>query len=90
MTALTNWVNAGGNLIAMAPDPQLAGLLGITPVGSTLSNAYLLVDTSTAPGNGIVGQTIQFHGAADLYTLTGAASVATLYSTANTSTVTRP
>ena len=86
VTALTNWVNAGGNLIAMAPDPQLASLLGISPVGSTLSNGYLLVDTSAAPGNGIVGQTIQFHGSADLYTLSGAAAVATLYSTATTST----
>ena len=86
VTALTDWVTAGGNLIAMAPDPQLAGLLGITPAGSTLSNGYLLVNTSAAPGNGIVGQTIQFHGAADLYTLSGAASVATLYSTANTAT----
>ena len=27
---LTNWVNAGGNLIAMRPDKQLAGLLGLT------------------------------------------------------------
>ncbi len=86
VAALTTWVNAGGNLIAMAPDPQLAGLLGITQVGSALSNGYLLVDTSAAPGNGIVGQTIQFHGAAELYNLNGAASVATLYSTANTAT----
>ena len=27
---LTSWVNAGGNLIAMRPDKQLAGLLGLT------------------------------------------------------------
>ncbi len=86
--ALTNWVNAGGNLIAMAPDPQLAGLLGIAPVGSTLSNGYLLVDTSTAPGNGIVGQTMQFHGSADLYTLlSGTGRVAALYSTSSTPTI---
>jgi len=86
VTTLTDWVNGGGNLIAMAPDPQLAGLLGVTPLGTTLSDAYLLVNTSGAPGNGIVGQTIQYHGAADLYTLNGAAPVATLYSTANTAT----
>ena len=84
---LSSWVNAGGNLIAMAPDPQLAGLLGISPLGSTLSNGYLLVDTSTAPGNGIVGQTIQFHGTADLYTaLPGTSRVATLFSSANAPT----
>ena len=30
VTLFTNWVNAGGNLIAMRPDKQLAGLLGLT------------------------------------------------------------
>jgi Domain of unknown function (DUF4082)/Bacterial Ig-like domain/Bacterial Ig domain len=87
VTVLSNWVSGGGNLIAMAPDTQLAGLLGLAPVGSTLSNGYLLVNTSASPGNGIVNQTIQFHGAADLYTLNGATAVATLYSTANTATI---
>ncbi len=84
---LNDWVTAGGNLIAMRPDPQLASLLGLSSTGSTLSEGYLLVDTSKAPGNGIVNQTIQFHGTADRYTLNGATSVATLYSNANTSTV---
>ncbi len=83
---LSDWVSGGGNLIAMAPDPQLAGLLGLSATGSTLSNAYLLVNTATAPGNGIVGQTIQFHGAAALFTLNGASQVATLYSSAATAT----
>jgi hypothetical protein len=78
----TDWVNAGGNLIAMRPDKKLAGLLGLTDASSTLSNAYLLVNTSSGPGVGIVGETIQFHGSADLYTLSGATSLATLYSSA--------
>ena len=85
-TMFINWVNGGGNLLAMRPDKQLAGLLGLAPTSSTLSDAYLLVDTSTAPGAGIVNQTIQFHGAADLYTLSGATSAATLYSSATTAT----
>ena len=46
----------------------------------------MLVNTNTTPGAGIVGQTIQFHGTADRYTLSGASSLATLYSTAQTST----
>jgi WD40 repeat protein len=83
---LTTWVTAGGNLIAMRPAPQLASLLGLAAAGSPLSNGYLRVDTSQAPGNGIVNQTIQFHGAADRYTLNGATSVATLYTDANTTT----
>ena len=83
---IAGWVTGGGNLVAMRPDKQLAGLLGLRDAGATLPNAYLLVDTSAAPGTGIVGQTIQFHGTADLYDLAGARAVATLYSTATAST----
>ena len=86
VTTLTGWVNGGGNLIAMRPDKQLAGLLGLTDAGTTLANAYLQVDTGAAPGTGIVGSTIQFHGTADRYTLNGATAVATLYSNATTAT----
>ena len=86
ITLLTNWVNAGGTLIAFKPDVQLAGLLGITPTGNNLSDKYLLVNTSAGPGVGIVNQTIQFHGTADLYNLNGATSIATLYSDAVTAT----
>jgi Concanavalin A-like lectin/glucanases superfamily/Bacterial Ig-like domain/Bacterial Ig domain len=85
-SALTAWVSAGGNLVALRPDKQLAGLLGLTDDSATLTNAYLKVDTTTSPGEGIVGQTIQFHGTADRYTLNGATAVATLYSDATTAT----
>ena len=86
VSMLTTWVNGGGELIAMHPDKQLAGLLGLTSSTSVLSNSYLVVQTSTGPGVGIVGQSIQFHGPADQYTLNGASSFATLYSNASTST----
>jgi len=85
-TMFSDWVTAGGNLIAMRPSAQLAALLGITATGTTLANAYLQVDTSQAPGNGIVNQTLQFHGVADRYTVSGASSLATLYSNAATAT----
>ncbi|MFI5088974.1 MAG: N,N-dimethylformamidase beta subunit family domain-containing protein, partial [Terriglobales bacterium] len=84
VTMFTNWVNGGGNLIAMHPDPQLAGLLGLVDTGSPLSNAYMLMNTTGGPGVGLVGQTIQFHGPAELYTLNGAISFADLYSNAST------
>lgn len=87
VTMFTTWVTAGGNLIAMRPDKQLAGLLGLTDAASTLANTYLLVNTASAPGAGIVNQTMQFHGTADRYTLNGATSIATLYSNATTATV---
>ncbi|HEY4593636.1 MAG TPA: hypothetical protein VIJ61_14570, partial [Thermoanaerobaculia bacterium] len=86
VTMLTDWVNAGGNLIAFRPDPQLAGLLGLASASSTLANGYLKIDTAAAPGQGLVDQTIQYHGTADLYTLNDATAIATLYSNAATAT----
>ena len=86
LTMLTSWVNAGGKLIAMDPDPGLAGLLGLTPTGSSLSEGYLRVDNSTRAGSGIASQTLQFHGVAQRYTLNGATSLAQLYSDASTAT----
>jgi hypothetical protein len=83
---LTAWVNAGGNLIAMRPDKKLSGLLGLKDGGSTLSDSYLLVDSSSDPGAGIVDETIQYHGAADMYSLNGASSIATLYSDSDNAT----
>ena len=86
VSTVTGWVNGGGNLIAMRPDKQLAGLLGLTVASGTRSNAYLSVDTTVPPGTGIVGATMQYHGTADRYTLSGATSVATQYSNATTVT----
>ncbi|MGL4621782.1 MAG: DUF4082 domain-containing protein, partial [Chroococcidiopsis sp.] len=86
VTMFSNWAASGGNLIAMRPDKQLSSLLGLTDTASTLSNGYLLVDTSKAPGSGIVNQTIQFHDIADRYTLNGATSVAMLYTNATAAT----
>ena len=51
-----------------------------------MSNGYVRVDTTSAAGNGIVGQTMQFHGTADLFTLSGATALGTLYSGAATAT----
>ncbi len=83
---LTNWVTAGGTLIALKPDARLAPLLGLAPAGGTLADKYLLVNTASGAGAGIVDQTIQFHGPADLYTLNGATSLATLYASATAAT----
>lgn len=87
VTLVTNWVDSGGRLIAMRPDKKLAGLLGISDQTATLSDGYLLVDTSSGPGLGITAETMQFHSGADLYALNGAASVATLFKGASTPTL---
>src|SRR5918998_6903061 len=65
--ALSTWVNAGGNLIAMRPDANLSSLLGLSGPSGTLSDGYLRVNASSPPGQGIAGETMQFHGAADRY-----------------------
>jgi hypothetical protein len=70
----------------LRPDKQLASLLGLSDAGATLSDAFLRVDSTSGPGAGIVDETIQFHGTADRYTLSGATAVATLYSTATSAT----
>jgi hypothetical protein len=86
VTMLTEWVNGGGNLIAMRPDRKLASLLGLVNVSGSISNAYLRIDTGTAAGAGLVNETIQFHGTADRYTLGDATPLAMLYSNATTVT----
>ncbi|HEU0023994.1 MAG TPA: fibronectin type III domain-containing protein [Thermoleophilaceae bacterium] len=86
VATLTSWVQGGGNLIAMRPDKKLAGLLGLADAGGTRTNEYMRVDTGTPAGAGIEGQSLQFHGTADRYTLAGAGFVARLYSDASTAT----
>ncbi len=86
VSMFTDWVTAGGNLVAMRPDKQLAGLLGLADASATLAEAYLQVDTSVAPGTGIVAETMQYHGTADRYTAAGATTIATLFSSATTGT----
>ena len=86
VTMFSNWVATGGNLIAMRPDKQLASLLGLADLGTTVSEGYLLM-SGTGASAGLVNETIQFHGVADRYSLTsGTASVATLYTNATTAT----
>lgn len=85
VTTLQDWVGAGGRLIAMAPDAQLTALLGITPAGGTVSEGYLQVVPGGA-GAGVATATLQFHGNATRYALSGAAAVAQLFSSASTPT----
>ena len=83
---LSDWVTAGGDLVAMRPDKQLAGLLGLVDAAGVRQEAYLRVDTGHAFGAGVTGDSMQYHGFADLYTLGGATAVASLYANAATAT----
>ncbi|HEX6342134.1 DUF4082 domain-containing protein [Umezawaea sp.] len=84
VTMFTDWVDAGGNLVAARPDKKLSGLLGLTDLGTTLDNGYLLIDSARVPG--LPTATLQYHGTADRYAATNATTVATLCSTATTAT----
>lgn len=87
VTSLTDWVNAGGNLIAMSPDKKLASLFGLTDQATILSEGYLKINTGTVSGTGITGETMQYHGSADRYGVeAGTSTIATLYSDASTAT----
>ena len=84
----TNWVNAGGNLIAMDPDAQLASLLGINISTTRRSNGYLAVNKSTvvpAPASPRADAAVP-RQRRQLITLNGATSLATLYSSATAAT----
>ncbi|HYW87424.1 MAG TPA: fibronectin type III domain-containing protein, partial [Chloroflexota bacterium] len=86
VTMYSNYVSAGGTLLALRPDPQLASVFGLTAAAGTTSDGYLLVNSTNPVSAGITNQTLQFHGIADQYTLSGATSLATLYSDATTAT----
>ena len=50
------------------------GCSGLGSDAGDLSDAYMGVDTSAAPGRGITGATMQFHGTADRWTPGGASA----------------
>jgi hypothetical protein len=79
-TLFSDYVGAGGRLVAMRPDPLLDGTLGIARTGGTIANGYLLVDQS-GPGAGLQNITLPFKGEADEYTLAGGTAIAELYET---------
>jgi hypothetical protein len=86
VTAVRDWVTAGGDLILMKPDSRFNGLAGLTAQTGTVSEGYIAVNPATAPGAGITTATMQFHGPANRYTLAGATAIAGLYSSATSST----
>lgn len=82
---IREWVDDGGRLVAMRPSGEMAALAGLQLGAATLADAYLRIDASTPPGAGLVSETIQFHGPADIAAVTaGTRIVAALYRDADT------
>jgi hypothetical protein len=82
-----NYVNVGGTLIAFRPDLQLASTFGVAPIGATLAEGWLKIDTTTAYSSALDSSVMKFHGTADLYSLNGASAVAALYTNQSSPTL---
>ena len=81
-----DYANAGGTLVGFRPDAKLAHIFGVTPQGNTLKEGWIKINTATPYSSALVGDALKFHGAADLYSLSSASAVATLYHTVTSST----
>jgi hypothetical protein len=75
---LESYVIQGGCLVVMRPDDRLAPLLGVKPSSGSTSDGYLRVDGQHPHAQGIVTDTLQYHGPAGHYALDGAQPVAWL------------
>ncbi len=83
---LVKYVKEGGNLIAFRPDKKLNAVFGLADVAGTIDNAYILINSGTDIGQGLISQTLQLHSTADEYILKGGKIIAALYKDAFTST----
>jgi hypothetical protein len=78
LNLVREYVKKGGKLIALHPDPELAELFGVIPLGKNITGGYIRIDTTMEQGKGLSSRLLQFHGNADVYSLKGARSLASL------------
>jgi hypothetical protein len=81
----TNYVNGGGHLIAMRPDSDIKSLFQLDTNSGQLTDGYMKMPGS-GPSQGLSTATLQIHGDTDRWTLSGATTLAQLYSSATTQT----
>ena len=74
LNMVREYVKNGGKLIAFHPDPELAEIFGVVPIGKSISGGYIRIDTTTEQGKGLSSRLLQFHGNAGYYNLNGARS----------------
>jgi hypothetical protein len=85
-TLFRHYVNSGGTLVGLRPDPQLADVFGVASLGTSLQESWLKMDTTTPYAPSSDSEAMRFHGAADLYSLSGASALATLYNSTTSPT----
>lgn len=66
-SALLNYVDEGGGLIALRPSEQLASALGLSPFGRDIADRYIAINKLCAFNTGVDWPPLQFHGRAELY-----------------------
>ena len=80
--AIREYVAGGGALVAMRPPRALADLFGLTFAGRRTETAgtpqFLIFNTDEGPGAGLTVTSLQYHGAADLYTVGDTVTLASL------------
>ena len=76
---LSEYVKAGGNLIAFMPDSRLNQLFGIKDEKGTFSEGYITVDSNSEFGVGISSQKMQIHGMAGKYSIKNGKIIATIF-----------
>jgi hypothetical protein len=82
----TSYVREGGNMITFRPDKKLETIFGIKNKTDSINEGYISIDTVSAIAKGLIKETMQFHGAADLYQIDNCKKIASLYTKANVST----
>jgi len=82
----TSYVSEGGNLIAFRPDKKLSHVFGIVDIAGTVTDGYIAINTNEGIGKGLLPESLQFHGEADMYYLNGGKKIAALYRDAITKT----
>lgn len=85
---LRDYVEAGGGLIAIAPDAALAALCGLDWLDAATPDGYLCVRPAAPGGAGIAGGALQFHAPLHHYHLREAEAVAHLCSRTSEATTT--
>ncbi|MEK9139099.1 MAG: hypothetical protein AAB393_18420 [Bacteroidota bacterium] len=78
---LEAYVRSGGRLLMIAPPSGFEALLGVQELKRTITDGYVLFDSSSSVAAGLSHVPLQFFGPARLYDVAGATVVASLSQT---------
>jgi hypothetical protein len=76
---IKTFINKGGRIVSVVPQPGLAGFCGLQPAGMAVTEGYLAIDTATNQGHGLTAHRLRLHGTVQTYHNTLCKVLATLY-----------